>query len=353
MPRSSSFQFGFDIVMEKGPCPRPVAIRVWNKPEQFKQAEFNPPFKYMADALTGLSLVRLNPEVNAHVPAKFKDSHFCEKAWSTLDPHYALWSRSRDRVKSLQQEITQVSPKTCAEFEELFDKTLDAAFRPEGINLKELDGLVDLISRLESQKKHPLLYNFGLNFSEKFNQRMHSLYSLLFHLRSVVAVDWNAHVEDASHEAVKVDSITDYLPKAEYVVHDALLYWHFSKLSHEFTQGKNSDVRIEKVFVEPLRKAFKTESHNACHLIDQLPKNFLEGLSHGELEEALYLVQMDWLLGSEAGLLFRIREELYGLQNGYEKIFWQELEGAPAKKSFHLSLCFELPEKGFTTPQAA
>jgi hypothetical protein len=176
---------------------------------------------------------------------------------------------------------------------------------------------------------------------------------MLFHLRSVVAVDWNAHVDDPSHEAVHVDSITDYIPKAEYVVNDAIMYWQFLKLSHPFVAGKNSDVKVEKLFVEPMRKAFMTSMHNACYLIDHLPKSFIERMGPGELEEALYLVQMDWLLGSEAGLLFRIREELYGLQNGYEKIFWHELEGHSKKKAFNLSLCFELKESDLRSGKSA
>lgn len=342
----ASFKFGFDIVMEKGPCPRPVAVKAWTKADRFEKTAPQP-FKYMADALTGLSLVKLNPNAACPVFGAKADPSFCDAAWSTLDPHFELWKRSQERVQALRLDVRKVDAQTCAEFEKTFTAALDEAFTPDGVDLKGLWPLIDQIAQLESQRYAPLLYNFGLKFSPAFTQKLHHLYSLLFHLRSVVAVDWNAHVEDASHEAVRVDSITDYIPKADYVVNDAMLYLQFLKLSHPYQAGRSSDVRVEKTFIEPMKKAFQTTSHNACHLVDQLPKSFLEKFGPADLEEALYLVQMDWLLGSEAGLLFRLREELYGLQNGYEKIFWHDLHGGPAKKPFNLSLCFELSAKDF------
>ena len=51
---------------------------------------------------------------------------------------------------------------------------------------------------------------------------------------------------------------------------------------------------------------------------------------------------MDWLLGTDAGLLFRIREELYGLKEGYEKIFWPDLTDKPTQNQSHLSVSCEL-----------
>lgn len=346
MTHRSSFKFGFDIVMEKGSCPRPVAIRAWDSPEKFPTAP-HAPFKYMADALCGLSMVRLNPNLSCPAQKKKNDPSFCDEAWNHLDPHIELWKRCQDRVQALHHEVPKIDGKTCADFEKDFNEILDSAMKADGVDLKTLWGLVDTINDLESRKSSPLLYNFGLKFSPGFTQKLHWMYSLLFHLRSVVAVDWNAHIDDASHEAVKVDSITDYIPKAEYVVQDALLYWNFQKLSHPFVAGRTSDVKVEKLLVEPMKRAFQQSSHNACHLIDHLPKSFLNRLSPSDIEETLYMVQMDWLLGSEAGLLFRIREELYGLQNGYDRIFWHDLQGAPAKKAFHLSLCFEISGKDF------
>ena len=338
-----SLKFGFEIVMEKASTPRPVAVRVSEKKPQAQGSL--PPFKYMADALCGLSMIRLNPNLQCPVSHPEHAAAFCDDAWKTLDPHWELWNRAADRVQSLSRDARKVDAKETAGFEKNFSEILHAALGPDGVRLHALADLVHAINDLETRKDSPLLYNFGLKFSPTFIERLHALYSFLFHLRSVVAVDWNAHVDDPSHEAVKVDSITDYLPKADYVVNDALLYWQFKKLSHPFVAGRQSDVKVEKLLIEPLHQAFRAASHNACHLIDHLPESFLKKMGPADLEEALYLVQMDWLLGSEAGLLFRIREELYGLQNGYEKIFWYDMIPHAAKRAFNLSLSFEISDK--------
>lgn len=349
-----SLKLGYDIVMEKGPVPRPVALRLWkDKASSKEKLAPQKPFKYMADALLGLASLRLNPQLSCPVVHPDSSSDFCEVAWSRLDPHWALWHRSQDRVQALHHEVTKVPASTCRDFEKYFSENLEAACKADGLDFKALGELIEVINHLEGRKNAPLLYNFGLKFTPAFVQKLHALYSVLFHLRSVVAVDWNAHVDDPSHEAVKVDSITDYIPKADYVVNDALLYWHFQKLSHPFVAGRTSDVKVEKLLVEPLKKAFLQSSHNACHLIDRLPSRFLQAMGPADLEEGLYLVQMDWLLGSEAGLLFRIREELYGLQNGYEKIFWHDLQDNSQKRAFHLSLHFKLDESDLGGQQAA
>ena len=116
---------------------------------------------------------------------------------------------------------------------------------------------------------------------------------------------------------------------------------------------KDRDVRIEKLFVDPLLKAFNQYNHNACCLVDQLPKSFLNSLPHSELEEALHHVQMDWLLGSEAGLLFKIREELFGATEGYDKIFWPELSTSKSKQATSLNICFTLSHKDLAREYAA
>ncbi len=87
-----------------------------------------------------------------------------------------------------------------------------------------------------------------------------------------------------------------------------------------------------------LSKCFHSYSHNAVCLIENLPKSFLNSLNTEELEDTLYLVQMDWLLGADAGLLFRVREELYGLIDGYERIFWPDAKGRTPEKQTSLSV---------------
>lgn len=345
-------KMGFDVVMDSGALPKPVKIKAWTLPSMFEGKELHQPFKYHSDLLMGLSMMNLNPKLNCPVVSSHSEE-VIDTHWKKLDPHFEMWNRCQSRVKALAFESKKLDPKKVAAFEKQFSATLQHAMKSDHVDLVELWSLIDSITHFEEKQDAPLIYHFGIQFSAEFTEKLHALYSFLFHLRGVVAIDWNAHTDDPSHEALKVDSVSDYLPKPEYVAHDAVLYWQFKKLAQPWNHGKQSDVRIEKLFVEPLSKAFQHYVHNACYLVDNLPPSFLEGIGREELSDALHLVQMDWLLGSHAGLLFRVREELFGLQNGYEKIFWPENDGRPSVKKFHLSVAFEYQPYSETKKKAA
>lgn len=343
--KQKSLRLGFDVTLEKGKTMKPSKVQFWNKEEKYKKFEPSEPFKYMADALTGLSLIKLNHYIKSPVATPNLDYSFACDAWKSLEPHVELFQRAQPRIRALQSHIAIVNPELCTEFENHFNEQFETVMKPWGMDLTALCPLLDTVTWFENKMGAPLLYNFGLNFSKPFMDKLHALFSFLYHLRSLVAIDHNAHKEDPSHEGVKVDAITDYLPRAEYIVNDALMYWNFKKLSQPFSGPKTPDSRVEKLLVNPLEKAFHKYSHNACHLVDNLPKSFISSLNPIELEEAFHLVQMDWLLGSPAGLLFKIREEIFALQSGYEKIFWKDVEPQPHEKTVALHLCCELKEE--------
>ncbi|WP_374073726.1 hypothetical protein [Bdellovibrio bacteriovorus] len=343
--KHKSLRLGFDVSMEKGATWKPLKVQFWNQEDNYSKFKPSAPFKYMGDALVGLSLVKLNHYIKSPVATPHLDYSFAFDAWKALDPHIELYERSQPRVRALQSHLAVVNPDLCAEFENHFNEHFEMALKPWGVDLTALWPLLDSFQWFENKIGAPLLYNFGLNFSKPFTEKLHSLYSFLYHLRSIVAVDHNAHTEDPSHEGVKVDAITDYLPRAEYVVNDALLYWNFKKFSQPFAGPKTPDSRVEKLLVNPMEKAFQKYSHNACCLVDNLPKDFISSMNPVELEEAFYLVQMDWLLGSPAGLLFKIREEIFALQSGYEKIFWKDVEPQFHAKPVSLHLCCELTDE--------
>jgi hypothetical protein len=259
--------------------------------------------------------------------------------WRAMEPHYELYGRSRKRVLALTEQTDTVPSALTDKVEKKWNDVLKEVFSKDKVDLKELSQLVDLVDYLEDHLQKPLIYNFALTFTPEFQQRLILLYSFLSNVRGLVALDHNSFIEDASHEAIKMDSITDYLPKPEYVVNDGLLYFHFKKLFAPFVSGRSSDVKIDKLLHKPLEAHFQKFSHNACQLIENLPAQFLAQLNPLELEQALYLIQMDWLLGSEAGLIFKIREELFGLQEGYEKVFWPEYDFRGHKHSTKLHVC--------------
>ncbi len=367
--KKKSIQLGFDVKMEMGSTWRPLQIHFWNHKKDFKNITPAKPLKYMGDALTALSLIKLNHHVKSPVANPNMDYSFAFEAWQSLEPHAVLFARSSPRVQALQNELKksvrlninhqshETSAKNFAQisanFENQFNDLLGMAMTPWGIELTALIPLLESFADLEKKLDSLILYNFNLQFSKPFMETLHTLYAFLFNLRGIVAVDHNAHIQDPSHEALKVDSIYDYMPKAEYITNDALLYWSFKKLALPFCNPKSPDQRVEKLFANPLKNAFQKYSANACLLIDNLPSGFMNSLNPVELEEALHLVQMDWLLGSPAGLIFKIREELFGLHSGYEKIFWKDAEPIFHDQNFNLQLCFELTEASVFGNRAA
>jgi hypothetical protein len=323
---------GFDVKVEPGPVLRPRQIHYWNA-EDYKDATPEAPFHYHSDALVGLSLVHLNPHLKNPFSAPKMNFPFCHEAWLALEPHHTLFEKSQARVHALRHHIqTEDNTSLNEYFERNFTEILADSMHPWGVDLNHLSHLIHAIDYLENKADHPLLYNFSLKFSKPLVEKLHYVHSMLFNLRALVALDYNAHTTDPSHEACKIDSISDYLSKGEYVANDGLLYYNFKKLKGQ----------MKPHAYETMSQAFMNYSHNGVCLIESLPKSFLNSLGAEELEETLYLVQMDWLLGTDAGLLFKIREELYGLIEGYEKVFWPEVDGRSFQNQSHLSVSCEI-----------
>ncbi len=338
--KPSSFVMGFEIKTTRGPVLKPVSLEIWDQNSRFAEFTPHPPLKFQNDSLVGLQFQKLT---NFFSAPKQKD--FINHAIDELCPYATLFYSSADRLFKIQEKLKPVDEKLVQAFENQWFSYWDAQDFSKGINFNKLDQAFDMLSEFESQMKAPLMYNFSLKFSKKFNDHLLSMYSFLFHLRSLIALDHNIHIDDSSFESVKCDSISDYLPRADFTTNDALVYWQFKKLATPFVGHKDKDVRIEKLFVEPMQRAFDQYNHNACALVDQLPQDVLSHQANADLEQYLHQIQMDWLLGSSAGLLFRVREELFGLHHGYDKVFWPESSGQKPKKPTHFKVCFELTEQ--------
>ena len=337
--KNNSIQLAIEIKTTSGSVLKPNELHFWelnhkNTPKHLKNTQPHSPFKFYTDAIIAVCFHKMTDY--KHLSPNQAD--FVHHAYNTFDHYTELFNKSSPRVKSLGT-TTVHQKKQYEAFEKKVTAVWNSAFTANSVSFNKLSEVLNHVADFETQIASPLIYNFGVHFSPEFTEKLICFYSMLFHLRSVVAVDHNAHVEDSSHETVKCDSISDYLPKSDYTVNDALLYWHFKKLS----AGVNAD--IDKKLVTPMHHYFLQYSHNACNLIDQLPVHFLDSLKDVDLEEALHHVQMDWLLGSASGLLFKIREELFGVLEGYDKIFWPESGHGKNKKSSTLSLTFELTEK--------
>lgn len=342
--KSKNKSFDYELKMENGPILKPTEVEFFKNHDRDHKP--HKPFKYHSDVLVALSFANMHRTLDTQCIYALESSM---DFWRAMEPHYELYGRSRKRVVALTERTENVDNLLTEKIEKKWNDILKDVFSANKVDVADLQQLIPLIDYLEEHMKKPLLYNFSLSFSPEFQQRLLLLYSFLSNMRSLVALDHNSFIEDASHEAIKMDSITDYLAKPEYVVNDALLFFHFKKLFAPFVTGRSSDVKIDKLLHKPLEAHFQKFSHNACQLVENLPAAFLNQLNPMELEHALYLIQMDWLLGSEAGLIFKIREELFGISEGYEKIFWPEYDFRGHKHSARLHVCchasFEVEKK--------
>lgn len=329
-----SMWFGFDVVSDTGRFPRPQRIEFW-KDQDFAQLKPESPFHYKSDALLGLALYQLHPRwKSAHLPEKAQA--FAADLWRSLEPHFELHLRAQPRVTALREQLKAKAFPPAQSFTRAYSELLAHAADAKGFDFAALEPLTGLVDELEQNLGRPLLYDFSLHFDAETRASLQLLHSVLFHTRTLIAMDMNSFIQDATHDAIKVDSITDYLARGEYVANDALLYWNFKKMREHMSPAA----------AEHMENAFLTYSHNGAYLIESLPKSFLGAMKADELEETLYLVQMDWLLGTDAGLLFRIREELYGMVDGYDKIFWTDAaNGRGPRVHDRLSVQCEISEK--------
>jgi hypothetical protein len=197
--------------------------------------------------------------------------------------------------------------------------------------------LTKAIDRLEEVLKEPLLYNVKMQFEPWVTNQILHLFSYFYYMRALVALDHNARIRDSVFETITMDAVGDYLPRAEYVVNDAIIHYHFRQLLENQPQLRSQ--------TGPFEKVLKHYGHNGYFLMQSLPAEFLKTLKGEQMEEALYLVQLDWLLGSDAGLLFKVREELFALEEGYEKIFWSDIDDQPSQREARLEVsCLITPE---------
>ncbi len=350
--KHNSFSMGFEIKTTSGSVPTPTQFIPWNKEADYS-AEYTPTttLKYMNDALIGM---------NFHVLSQFKatsktDQQFITQFLTSTDPYFEIYANSSKRLTEINKKSSIhksfMNKEFVSHFETEFTQVLEKCFTQDGVQFKQINEALNCIADFEKKLGNAFLYNFSVQFSEVFTQKLISFYSFLFHIRTVVAMSHNNHVEDSSFESVKCDSINDYLAKTDFTVNDALLYWQFKKLATPFIG--TPDVRVEKLFINPLEQSFLKYNHNACALINNLPESFLTFHNAVHLEESLHQVQMDWLLGTSCGLLFRLREECFGVQHGYDKIFWPEAGNVKAKRHVNLKFCFELLESDLISTQKA
>jgi hypothetical protein len=298
----------------------PEKIEVGISPaKQIDHTNNQVPFPYYTDAIVGLAAYKVLGLSN-NSTFQSANTALCALLWEKLEPMLSVYQRSNERLKSLLDAKYSAFGKT---FEANIKEILQDCCNDKTLSFKNLDDLIDTISFLEKKIDVPLLFNRGLLLPHSTMDILHTLYSLLYNLRALVAMEHNAHVQEMCYDGLKLDPVTDYLPNTEENVNSSMLYYHWSSLSQHQPHGS-------KHFHESMEQAFRNFTYYGYHLTKALPLDFFKQKQIDLIEQGLYLFQVDWLLGSPAGLLFRLKEELYGLKESYEKIFWSDLSKKPS-----------------------
>lgn len=286
------------------------------KPSDANQCKFRAPFPYFTDALVGLAASKLVCLSQTNSIQSHNDA-FCALMWEKLEPLHSIFQRSFERIKPLVKIKHPLSAHE-KQFEHNIKTILKEACAENKIDLQLLTEINNALFHLENKLDEPLLFNRSLHLSHNSMNLLHTLYSLLYNIRTLVAMDYNAHIKEMSLEGIKMDPVGDYLQQTHYNVNDAILYYHWQSLIHH-------NPHPDSKFAESMEQAFRNLTHNGYYLVKTLPPEIFELKPFSQIEESVNRFQVDWLLGTAGGLLYRLREEIYGLKEGYDKLFWTDL----------------------------
>lgn len=272
------------------------------------------PFAYLTDALTGLSGAKLILHAEENFK-KFPQSPGVVKAWQQLEVSFEMYRRSQVKIKGYLKNESKLSPQTKVLIEDL-RRVLTESTKNNTIKIKTLEDLIEVISQFEQKLNSPLVYNFDVHLPEETTEILLTLYSFLFNLRALIALDYNSQTKDSTFEALRVDSVSDYLADASFVANDTILYHSMMNLTKKH--------KVPTEFTKSMQERFQAWTHNGAILYHSLPESVFKTKDPEELIETLHGLQMDWLLGTPSGVLFRLREELYASKEGFHRIFWPE-----------------------------
>ncbi len=295
----------------------------------FTQQPFQAPLPYFTDALLGLSAYKLTLHSKEY-SSNTEEEDAVTQLWQGLEPLHEVYQRSFQRVKSLLQFST--NNKSPSEFEQKLEQgiadILKTSCNDNEIDFMELSSLLDCIDYFETKRHKPLLFDLQLQLPTATMEQLHTLNSVLYNLRALTAIYYNSHRKESLYETLHLDNVKDYFHAPDLLTNDTLL-------CHQFLTLKKKG-EITGTGEGTLEKAFKNYLPHSYQLVQCLPESFFLNQSAEQLEQSLYSFQIDWLLGTPAGLLYRIREELNGLREGYEQTFWPELQHAEAEDSINI-----------------
>lgn len=335
MGQGKKLQLHFDIQAIPDQLARPSLIKICNRNSK---EPFPAGLKYHADLLTGLNLywVCLPEKSNLH-----PDHHVALKS---LDPHWGLHEGAKSRLQSWHKK-RGASPSIPHSLLNKIAEVFTGSISDSQIQLSALTQLIPLLDQLEQSYvvKRPLLYNFELELPNEIINTAHLLANLLFNVRALVLTDYNQESSDPAFESLRVDSVLDYLPKLDSVAADAALYSQFKRL----------EAQMPTLVGQRLKDCFYTFTSMGVTLVESIDRIKPVQSLGKDIGENLNRMQLDWLFGTHSGILYRLREELIGLRDGYAQTFHLDVPQGSNQCNTHWSFDCTADETLWLTDKVA
>jgi hypothetical protein len=320
------FKIQFDLVGSQNVLTQPnqVLVRTYHSS---RENESSVGLKYQADILAGLNLHWLC------LPKKldFKSSPFFE-ALAILDPHQSLYFSGQERIQSLfrKRHNGLIGQNFVSKIKEI----LCDGISETRVDFLKLMPLIPLFEDLERHNQRPLLYNLEMELPKEILEPLHTLANLLFYVRALIVSDCNHQIHDPTFESIRMDSLLDYLPKFESIASDSLIYSHFKRL----------EAQMPTLVSQRLKDIFHTHTSMGVTLIHSLERIRPAQSLGSDLLESLKRLQVDWLFSTGSGVCYRVREELLGIRDGYQNIFFPDLPQDFKQHNTHWSFDCLVPD---------
>lgn len=313
MQKNSELYINYSLSAVPGTLARPLSLTLHNESTSDHSIEHSP---HSLETLAGLNLVC------SLASEDMMDGHHL-LALHNLDPHQGLYQNAKARLEA--QALHRKNHKILLPpglFHD-FANLLKESIHKHTINIQNLTGLIDLLDLIEAKTRAPLLYNLDLHLPHELSSHLTLLTNLLFYTRALIIQDYNQGCPNFTTEGIRIDSVSDYLPKIDSISNDAAIYSHFRRL----------EAQMPTLVASRLKDMFQHYSAMGVVLTEMAEGNRNFHNSHKDLHENLNRLQLDWLFGADAGICYRLREELLGVREGYSRTFHLEIpEGYQQQK---------------------
>ena len=296
----------------------------------------------LSAGLAGANLIVsiLNLGVSVYIAHRINNLH---KKVDHLQETIDRIERKIDYIKEKADRIdTQVAENN---LRHALDHVLLTAVSHDGIDLRVLTNLCGDFEKFINSLSSPLMLNFGLRLSSDIRGQLQQLYNLAYEIRRLTTQQYNISIDGDPERIITVNPTEDY-------------YFEWSSLDILIQKTILRRLVLDKVMGEKLQEFLSLRENRGyfsfggvsvikknlpkflngeigsfseiftgwSSLDEFLPEDLFKDEAPEVIEQGLYDLCCAWLYQTDAGLLWKTRIELDGIADGYENVFWPQLQ---------------------------